>query len=144
MKLVLNTKHSIRDTQGNVTSVAWWVLRCPWHTIVSCPNQTAARGNRERNITCTTCIFTQWLHAFWKLCQFSKRITSNIQHKCKKIMSTTMFEPGTSRFSKSISATCAIDVQYKQITKKIDCVFTHNFFPILDLFPNQTSDTCKI
>ena len=62
MKLALNTKHSIRDTQGNVTSVPWWVLRCPWHTIVSCPNHTAARGNSERNITCATCIFTQWLH----------------------------------------------------------------------------------
>jgi len=62
MKLALNTKHSIRDTQGNVTSVAWWVPRCPWHTIVSYPNHTAARGNSEMNITCTTCIFTQWLH----------------------------------------------------------------------------------
>jgi len=62
MKLALNTKHSTRDTQGNVTSVPWWVLRCPWHTIVSCPNHTAQRGNSERNITCTKCIFTQWLH----------------------------------------------------------------------------------
>jgi len=62
MNLALNTKHSIRDTQGNVTSVAWWVLCYPWHTTVSCSNHTAAWGNSERNITWVMCIFTQWLH----------------------------------------------------------------------------------
>jgi len=33
---------------------------------------------------------------------------------------------------------------YWQIRKYIDCVSIYNLFPILDLFPNRTSDTCKI
>ena len=43
MKLTLNTKHSIRDTEGNETSVPCWALGCPWYTIVSCPNHTEPR-----------------------------------------------------------------------------------------------------
>ena len=51
-----------------------------------------------------------------------------------------------SRFPKSIFTTCAIDVQYSlaQVMKCFDCVKTYNLFLILDLFPDRTSDTCKI
>jgi len=37
-----------------------------------------------------------------------------------------------------------MDVQYTQIEKWTVCVKIYNLFWILDLFPNRTSDTCKI
>ena len=34
MNLSFNTKHSAYISQGNVTSVAWWVVRCHWQPTV--------------------------------------------------------------------------------------------------------------
>jgi len=45
---------------------------------------------------------------------------------------------------RSVAANFAIDVQHSQIEYWIVCVPTYNLFSILDLFPNRTSDTCKI
>jgi len=139
MKFTINTNHSTFELKGNVILVAQWVFRWPWNTIVPCSHHTAARGNSERIIACIS-----ESRAFWKLNQFSKRVIFDTKCTCNICGITARFGPGTLHSLDSVTTIWAIDVQYSRIEDWPVRVYIYNLFSILDLFPNRTSDTCKI
>ena len=137
MKFTINTKHSTFEFKGNITLVAQWVFRWPWNTVVPCSYHTAGRGNSERIIACMS-------RALWKLNQFSKRVIFDKNYTCIVSDITARFEPWTTRFWDIVTTIWVFDVQYSQIEDWTVRVYIYDLFTIFDLFPNRSSDTCKI